>query len=170
MYSKTVKLKDNESLAKINQETGEVIVVGNRANNIPDGKEVFEPNGRFQKSYTKTWEYLDKVLSPLEFKVTAKLCRMAQINTNSLEPLNDETTAVTLAQEFDLDHRKAKKLFRRLFELGVYAKFEAYKPSIKYTKYWLLNPYLSFNGKIINSDIRLLFVGTILEKVYNNKL
>lgn len=169
-YKQTIELANNESLAKVNNETGEVTTVKKKLNNLPEGKEVFEPEGIFRKDYTKTWEYLDKTLTPLEFKVVAKLCRMAKMNTNSLEPLNDETTALKLSEEFNIDHRTSKKLFKKLFELGVYAKFEAFKPDVPYTKYWILNPYLSFSGKIINSDIKLLFTGTVLEKVYNNRL
>ena len=170
MYTQEIKLKHNEIAATIDVETGEVKSLMKRPNNIPDGKEIFEPDGLFKKDYTITWEFLDKVLTPLEFKVVAKLCRMAKMNTNSLEPLSDETTAQKLSEEFNIDRRVSNKLFFFFFELGVYAKFEAFKPDIPYTKYWILNPYLSFSGKIINSDIRHLFYGTVLEKVYNNRI
>ena len=169
-YVANIALNHNEIPAKVNGDTGEVTVIKKRGSNIPEGKEVFEPDGIFKKDYTKSWEYLDKVLTPLEYKVVSKLCRMAKMNTNSLEPLNDDTTALALSEEFNIDHRTSKKLFKRLFDLGVYAKFEASKPDIPYTKYWIVNPYLSFSGKLIDSDIRLLFVGTIIEKVFSGKM
>jgi|GEM_PF-3464124 len=169
-YSKEVKLQDNEIPAKINVETGEVVPVKSRTNNIPEDSVIFAPSARFRKDYTKAWEYLDSVLTPLEFKVVHKLCRMAKMNTNSLEPLNDETTIPTLVVEFSIGKNKVKPLFAKLLELGVYGKFEVHKKEIPYTKFWILNPFLSFSGKIIKSDIAKLFVGTVIEKAFNSTL
>jgi len=170
MYKQEVKLQDNERIMKVNSETGEVTTIPKRMNNIPENRHVFEPDAIFRKDYTKSWEYLDKVLTPLEFKVVAKLCRMAKMNTNSLEPLNDNTTIQSIAEEFNIGRNKVSPLFNKLFKLGVYAKFEAYKPVVPYTKYWILNPYLSFSGKLIHSDIARLFIGTIIEKEFNKEL
>ena len=170
MYKQEVKLQDNERIMKVNSETGEVTTIPKRMNNIPENRHDFEPDAIFRKDYTKSWEYLDKVLTPLEFKVVAKLCRMAKMNTNSLEPLNDNTTIQSIAEEFNIGRNKVSPLFNKLFKLGVYAKFEAYKPDVPYTKYWILNPYLSFSGKLIHSDIARLFIGTIIEKEFNKEL
>lgn len=170
MYKTEFKLEQDEIPAKVNTRTGETKLINTRSNNIPNGKEVFEPDGIFRKDYTKSWEFLDKVLTPLEFKVVAKLCRMAKMNTNSLEPLSDDTTMVFIAEHFNIGKNKVAPLFKKLFQLGVYARFEAYKPDVPYTKYWILNPYLSFSGKIIHSDIAKLFIGTIIEKEYNKSV
>lgn len=91
---------------------------------------------------------------------------MAKMNTNSLEPLNDSTTQIMIAQEFNIDHRKSKKIFDKLYNLGVYAKFDIAKVEVTYTKYWILNPYLSFGGKLVESDIANLFIGTQLTNEY----
>lgn len=166
-YTTELRLKSNEVAAKINLTTGETTTVSKKVNNLPNDKEVFLPEGVFRKDYTKSWEFLDKVLTPLEFKVVAKLCRMAKMNTNSLEPLNDDTTIQVIAKEFSIGRNKVTPLFKKLFDLGVYAKFEVSKPDLPYTKYWILNPYLSFSGKLIHSDIAKLFHNTIIEKEYN---
>lgn len=168
-YETKLQLYAHELPAKVNAFTGETTILGaaHRSNNIPEGKEIFEPDGIFRKDYTKSWEFLDRALSPLEFKVVAKLCRMAKMNTNSLEPLNDDTTIAVIAKEFKIGRNKVSPLFNKLFKLGVYAKFEAYKPDVPYTRYWILNPYLSFSGKIISSDIAKLFIGTTIEIEYN---
>lgn len=168
-YKVEYVLDNNELPAKVDATTGETQILTKR-NNIPEGKEVFEPDGIFKKDYTKSWEFLDRVLTPLEFKVVAKLCRMARMNTNSLEPLNDDTTVNYIADYFSIGRNKVAPLFKKLFKLGVYAKFEAYKPDVPYTKYWILNPYLSFSGKIIHSDIAKLFVGTTIEMEYNKRV
>lgn len=170
MYTQEVKLNDNEKIVRVNVETGEVTSIPKRTNNLPENRSVFEPDAIFRKDYTKSWEYLDKVLTPLEFKVVAKLCRMAKMNTNSLDPLNDNTTIQAIAEEFNIGRNKVSPLFNKLFKLGVYAKFEAYKPDVPYTKYWILNPYLSFSGRLIHSDIARLFIGTVIEKEFNREL
>ena len=169
-YKKEIDLNDNESAAKINLDTGEVTEFISKSSNVPEGKVIFEPKAIFRKDYTKAWEFLDKELTPLEFKVVSKLCRMAKMNTNSLEPLNDETTIPVLVDEFNISKNKVKPIFNKLFKLGVYGKFDIYRKEFPYTKHWILNPYLSFSGKIINSDIAKLFIGTEIEKAFNNKV
>lgn len=160
MYNTTIKLKDNERAAKVNIETGEVNVVSSKNNNIPDGKERFESAANFHKLYPKSWKFLKARLTTLEFNVAFELALMAKANTNSLEPLNDETTVNQLVERFNIGRNKVTPLFNKLFRLGVYAKFEVYDVTKPYTKYWILNPYLMFTGKIIESDIANLFRGT----------
>lgn len=167
MYNQTIKLKHNEKPAKVNIETGEVVEIATRKNNIPQGKQLFgkEEIG-WSKSFNASWEFLDEVLTDLEFRVVNRLCRMAKANTNSLEPLDDETTSVELSEYFKIDRRKSKKLFKKLYELGVYGRFSVKKEDIPYTNYWVLNPYLTFQGSTIQSDIASLFKGTRLTNEY----
>src|SRR5574343_271116 len=167
MYNQTIKLKHNEKPAKVNIETGEVVEIDTRKNNIPQGKQLFgkEEIG-WSKSFNASWEFLDEVLTDLEFRVVNRLCRMAKANTNSLEPLDDETTSVELSEYFKIDRRKSKKLFKKLYELGVYGRFSVKKEDIPYTNYWVLNPYLTFQGSTIQSDIASLFKGTRLTNEY----
>lgn len=169
-YEQTVKLPHNKKLASVDMETGEVIEIPVRKNNIPEGKEFFgkEEKG-WRKSFDHSWEFLEEVLTDLELRVVQKLCRLAEMNTNSLKPLNDDTAINTIAEEFNVGRNKVTPMFKKFFKLGIYAKFEAYKPDVPYTKYWLLNPYLSFGGKLIDSDIAKLFAGTILEKEYSRR-
>ena len=92
---------------------------------------------------------------------------MAEAYTNSLEPLNDETTINQLASLFGISRNKVTPTLKKLFQLGVYAKFEVVKPDVPYTKYWILNPFLSFNGRTLDSDIANLFIGTVIEKEFH---
>jgi len=170
MYSKTVKLKDNESLAKIDLETGELIELAFKPNNIPDDKEVFEPNGIFKKDYTNSWKFLNRELKPIEFKAAHTLALMAKAHTNSLEPLNDETTIPQLMEILDVSKNKVKPILDRLWDYGVYGRFDVKEAHIPYTKYWVFNPYLSFNGKLIHSDIARLFRNTHCAKAFNNNM
>lgn len=170
-YEKTAKLRHHEKLAKIDTWTGEVKEIADRPNNIPKDKQFFgKEETEWKKSFTPSWDFLETVLSDLELRVTMKLCRLAKMNTNSLEPLSDETTQMEIAKVFNIDRRKAKLLFEKLHQLGIYAKFDIVKENVPYTKYWILNPYLSFGGKMINSDIATLFEGTKLTNEYYKRL
>ena len=168
-YTKQIRLKHYETPAKINVYTGEVTKVVNH-NNIPVGKELFEPNAMFRKSFDATEEFLDDVLTPLEFKVVARMCRMSKMNTNSLEPLSDSSTILEIAEELHINRRDVSKILDKLYDLGVYGKFEICKENTGYTKYWILNPYIRFQGKTISSDIKHLFEGTKIHNHYVNYL
>lgn len=162
-------LQNNEKLGIVNMETNAIKYIEKRANNIPEGKEIFEPSGIFQKNYTKSWKFLQSKLTPFEFKVAFQLAMLAKANTNSLEPLNDDMTVNQLADLFNISRNKVTPILAKLFKLGVYGKFEVVKPSVPYTKYWVLNPYLSFSGKLIYSDIANLFKGTTIEIEYSKE-
>ena len=167
-YVAELKLKHHELPAKVDASTGELISVGNnrRPNNIPEGKEHHLPKEKFFKPYPKTWSFLYTVLTDLEFKIVFKLCSMAKMNTNSLEPLNDEIAMAEIARIFEINKNTVGPMFKKFYNLGIYANFDVKKVDVPYTKYWILNPYLAFNGKLITSDIAKLFVGTMIEKQY----
>ncbi len=171
MYTQTIKLKDNELPAKVNVETGEVKEITHKKNNLPEGKEIFGKNEiGWRKSFDHSWDFLETVLTDMELRICLKLARMAKLNTNSLEPLSDETTQIEISKLFNMDRRRCDIVFKKLHNLGIYAKFDIVREDISYTKYWILNPYLSFGGKLINSDIANLFKGTKLTNEYYKRL
>lgn len=164
MYEKTVKLKHNEVAAKIDMETGEVIRVSKKVNNIPNDKEIL--SGEFHKTFDGPLDYLVDILKPMEMKVLLKLMRMAKMNTNSLEPLSDRTTVRELSEYFGVSKNKINPVLKRLFELGVYGKFQVVRKDLEHTRYWVLNPYLSFKGRLVRSDIAALFKGTRIHEIH----
>lgn len=168
-YKYEFNLPHNCGPAMINKETGLTSEIAVRPNNIPEDKEIFEPKGTFKKDYTNSWKFLDKHLTPLEYKAAHTLAMMAKANTNSLEPLNDETTLKELMEILNVSINKVKPILAQLFEFGVYGKFQVKEAHIPYTKYWVFNPYLSFSGKIINSDISNLFRKTHCAKAFYDK-
>jgi len=168
-YTATIPLYHNEEAAAINLETGVLRTIPKKVNNIPEDKEIFEPQGIFKKDYTNSWKFLDKHLSPLEYKAAHTLAMMAKANTNSLEPLNDETTLRELMEILNVSINKVKPILEKLFDFGVYGKFQVKEAHIPYTKYWVFNPYLSFSGKIIGSDISNLFKNTHCAKAFYDK-
>lgn len=169
MYTQEVKLADNESVMKVNKETGEIKEVIKRPNNIPEGKELFEPDALFKKDYTKSWKFLQKHLTPLEMSASMALALMAKANTNSLEPINDETGVREISKRINVSVNKVTSVLKKLYDLGVYAKFSVSKIDMPFKKFWILNPYLSFSGKLIHSDIAELFIDTHIERAFHDE-
>lgn len=177
-YKPNVQLKHNEIPAAVSVDTGEIRVINQRPNNLPEGKEIWNGNGKFAKLYDKAWNYMLEVFSPLEFKIIAQMISMASINSNSLKPLNDNTTINELATTFNIHRNSVTKLFTKLSNHGIYAEFNFHKaplsfdpndpstfnnPSIE-CKYWVLNPYIIFRGKTIDSALVDLFRSSKLSK------
>lgn len=167
-YSVEVGLNHNERVAKINLETGELKVNPIKLNNLPEDSIIFEPDAFFKKHYTTSWNYLRNELTNIEFAAALRLAIMAKANTNSLEPLNDNTTLSTLVEVLGVSINKVNTVLKKLFDLGVYGKFEIVDASKGYTRYWLFNPFLSFSGQIIKSDIANLFKGTKVALAFYN--
>lgn len=174
-YEQTFRLKHNESPAKINRETGEVLELKKphqayRKRDEEDDRIVFESKAMFTKTYTMAWTYLNRVLEPHEYKAAHRLALKAKAYTNSLEPLNDETVITVLVEELGISKNRVKVVLKKLFELGVYGKFEVANPNKEYTKFWILNPYLSFNGKVISQSITNLFKDTTIAKAFRGEI
>ena len=163
-----IKLESNELPAKVNSETGEIKTITARGNNIPDGRELHNPEGKFTKAYEEAWDYLLDHLSDKEMVIVTRMMHMARPSSNSLEPLNDSTSINELAETFHIHRNHVKKIFDNLMNNGVYAefKFGAYD-GIRH--YWVLNPYISFKGKTIDSGIADLFRETRIAKLCNKK-
>ncbi len=170
-YEQTLKLKHNELPAKINAETGELVPLRKKRTQ-PEGNDtiVFEPKATFHKSFTKSWIYLDKILKPHEYKAAHKLAFKAKAFTNSLEPLNDDTLINILVEELGVGKNQVKQVLQKLFVLGVYGKFEIAEYGKPFTKYWILNPYLSFNGKVINKSVAELFKNTLVAQAFRGEI
>jgi hypothetical protein len=181
-YKKENMFKHYEVPAALNPDTGELRVINPRPNNLPEGKEIWNTSGKFAKLYDKAWNYMLEVFSPLEFKIVAQMISMASINSNSLKPLNDNTTINELASTFNIHRNSVTKLFTKLSNHGIYAEFNFHKapnsfdpndpstfntPSIE-CKYWVLNPYIIFRGKTIDSALVDLFRDSKLSKYVDN--
>lgn len=160
MYEQTVRLEHNEVAAKVNLETGELQEVKKRPNNIPRSKEVFDYDKAWFKSYEKSWLFLVDNLKSHELKIALKMASMTEFSTNSLAPLDDKMQLKQLSEMFNIGINQVKKSFENLFKIGVYASF-------KYSHYrrgpveeWVFNPFISFKGKLVDSDLKNLFVNT----------
>lgn len=176
-----VKLKNHEALQVVDTITGEV-----KAPEVTEGKQKnvkrWIPNVQFYKTYPKAWDLLETQLSATEIKVAMKLAFMAKPVTNTLRPLNPETTTTELANILGQNRKTIRKIIDKLFSLGVigmyqvgeiitdddkdfYTKAELTKMDSEVRKYWIFNPYLSFNGKYIHNDVPNIFQHTYYAKV-----
>ena len=160
MYEQTIKLQHNEIAAKVNLETGELQEVKKRPNNIPQGKEKFNYDQAFIKSYEKSWEFLVNNLKKHELMVAVLMSTMTEYSTNSLAPLDDTVQMNHLSEKFGIGINQVKSTFKRLMDVGVYASFRYghYKRGI--VTEWVFNPFISFKGKLVDSDLKNLFLNT----------
>lgn len=168
IYNTPINLQNNEGLAKVNKETGEMQTIKTGINSNRSNPEVVKHNAneKFIKNYTKSWELLASQTRPIEYKVAHMMSQMTKMITNSLEPLNDETTIREIAEKFTISTGKVKLIIDKLFKLGVYGKFECYNEGERHSKYWVFNPYLSSNGPVMNKNSRDLFSNTLFAKIY----
>lgn len=167
MYSPNLNLKHSErvlSYSKVDLRTGECEDVKVGLPKVRKPKDVtmdyFDSNQSFRRSFTKAWNLLREMTDDKELLVAYMLAEKAKAYTNSLEPLNPEWTKVQLSEELGIDRRIVGGIIDKLFRLGVIGKFEVYNRNEDYKNYWIFNPYLSFNGKVIKKDVHALFSGT----------
>lgn len=178
-YNSEIRLNHNELPAKVNSETGEITIVplvhSDRIRHKISSSDLveFEPGLAFRKDYNLSWKFLDENLNPTEFKAAWKLAIMAKANTNSLEPLSNDTTLKDLAVFLSIGKNQIDKILKRLWSLGVYGKFEVADADKPFKRFWILNPYLSFSGKYIDGSIKTIFDGTkicmYIKEVYKEK-
>ena len=173
MYTKTISLKDNESAAKVDKETGDIKIYTSIINSIPIDKELWLKSHTFSKMFTHSWKFLSKKLNSDELKVLVIMVTMANHGTNSMPPLNDSVSMRRLEEHFGIRREKMPKILDNLYRIGCYGKFKVATVEEPYKQYWILNPYISFKGKIIPKDIARLFNGTMVEiefmKAYNSE-
>lgn len=162
MYEQTIKIEDNESIMKVNKDTGEVKEVKKRLNNIPNGKSLLDYTD-FSIVNNKALNALSTFLTNEEIGIITKMINRADFNSNSLKPLSDETSIRSLAEEFSIGKNKVSTIFKRLFEIGVYAHIRIHEDNL--SEYWILNPYISWKGKLKDDSIFAHFSSTKIAKL-----
>lgn len=165
MYTQTIKLKDNELPAKINVETGEVKDVDHKKNNIPEGKSKLNYDN-FSIINNDMLKVLLEECSTTEIKIILHMIYMSNFNSNSLTPLNNETSNSELSRVFNINDKTVKTVFEKLKFLGVYLQLNI--TEIDGAKeYWVLNPYISWKGKLKSDSLFLTFKNTRIVKLMN---
>lgn len=161
-YTQTVKLRDDESLAKIQVSTGEIIEVPKKVRAIPEGKIKMRYEA-FHLTNDRAMELLWTLVSPEEYAIVGRMATMADFRTNNLKPLNDETSIRELSRVFNINKARVGPMLKRLFDLGVYANVKVVNGTM--CEYWVLNPYISFKGQFVDESLASHFNRTIFSKV-----
>lgn len=162
MRTEEIKLADNEIPAKLNIETGEVQPINKRPNNIPEGKSRLDYED-FGIINLKMLPILRKYLTHTEISIVVTMILKADYNSNSLAPLNNETSIRDLSEIFNISPTIVKKTFAKLFNLGVYAQLRIATDTGN--EFWILNPYIYWKGKLKDDSIFKHFAGTDISKL-----
>jgi biotin operon repressor len=165
MYEQTVKLRDDQKLAIVTSDGEFIKLTHKRPNNLPKGKSVHNLNDEFYKGYVSADIALMKILTPLEYRVVSMMKVRSKMNTNSLDPLSDESSLNEIAKELDIHRNSVSKIISKLRDIGVFANFEVTNQYGKRVKSWILNPVISFKGKVISDEIIGLFSDTMITKL-----
>lgn len=162
-----VNLKHNERLLKLNQETGETVEITTPGKTRNPFAQAFDlPD--FVKQYKTSWQLLQTQTTRTEYAVAEMMCKRIIRFTNSLQPLNDDTTIGQLADAFGISAGKVKATLEKLFRLGVYARFEVseWEGDFIHKKYWVFNPFLATRDRYIDSRTASLFSNTTFAKIH----
>jgi hypothetical protein len=164
MYTKEVKLNHNEIACKLNVETGVFKKVNNRPNNIPEGKSINKIDKFFKMNVTLINKLKSSgLLNMEEIGIITYMSTIAEWNTNSLKPLNNDTSSRMLEDFFLISKNRVKKVLDRLFKLGVYMQVKIHKDDL--VDYWVLNPNISWKGTLAEDSIFLHFEGTVINSL-----
>lgn len=164
-YEKTIKLKHTEFIQIVDQKTGEVKKDYSKTKMGNPAMATVNKGHSYQKSYNKIWQKMIEagLFTTEECGVAFRLGLMASPFNNVL-PYNDETSISEFARIFGIDRRRMKPILQKLFKLGVYGEWKIHKHSKGECKSWIFNPYLFFNGTVIDKTILQMFQDTTVYK------
>ena len=164
MYIQEVKLQHNESIMILNKNTGEAVelVSKTKSNNIPVDKSKLSYQ-HFNIVNSDLFKKLNKYFTMEELGIIAYMASIAEFNTNSLKPLCDDTSLRELGDIFNTSKDRVGKIFTKLFRFGVYLQIKVYKNELK--EYWVLNPNISWKGRLKDDSIFKHFSNTDISKL-----
>lgn len=163
-YQEKISLKHHERPAKIDLNTGEVKEIKSK-NKLPEGKEKYQEKfmtDSFSKLNMRVLPFLHESFNSIELKIILKMIELTEFNTNSLNPLNNDTSLRELSKLFDVGINQIKKYLEHLYLMGVFAQFKIYKENKE--EYWILSPYISWQGENIDTALKANFKNTKIEK------
>lgn len=162
MYTQTVKLQDNEVLMKTNTETGELKDLPKNNNHLPEGMSKLKYSD-FSIVNNNTIKQLSNFLNNEELGVIMHMISISDFNSNSLNPLCDELSIRDKASILNIKKDKVKQITDKLFRLGVYLSIRVYENQEK--EYWVLNPNISWRGRLVKDSIFIHFKDTMITKL-----
>ena len=165
-YNQTPLLK-NEDTGKLTQAITMSKEYAKR--NIPDGKVVHAPGAQYNKSYSNVRLFLDRELTTRELGILSRIKTLV-INKkfNNLKPLSDKTTVLELAKFFKVGKNTITPIITKFKFLGIIGVIEIVQTT-DIGKYWILNPYITYNGKLIDEVLAVTFKGTHIYQAFLDK-
>lgn len=165
-YNQEIELYHHEVPAALNPETGEIREIVNHFGKKRNPNMSYHNNRKvFRKTYDNAWNLLRTQTTTREFGIAQVLALKAQAFTNSLKPLGEELTVIEIAEELGENRNTIMKVINKFFELGVIGMFSVSSKDKKVIRYWVFNPYLTFNGKIVEKGLSELFAETVYANV-----
>lgn len=158
-YKRNIGFNHDEAPARINLKDGTVTQV--KVQTFPEGQRLHRGT-KYSKVEDAAIAYLEKELTNVELAVVFKMIRCTEYATNSMKPLNNESTVRELSDQFGIGINSVAKVFKKLFDYGVYAQFKVAKEDAK--EFWIMNPYLCFKGRFIKDSLWENFKGTKIER------
>ena len=163
MYTTNLRLKHNEIPAKVDIDTGEVLTINRRPNNFPDGKSKLDYDN-FSIINNNMLRVLFDECNGNELKVILHMVYMSEFGNNSLKPLGDELSYRELGKIFNIDDKTIKTILGKLKYLGVYLQLNITEVDGA-KEYWVLNPYISWKGKLKTDSLFITFANTRIVKL-----
>jgi len=159
-----ISLNHEEILGKLNSATGEFIGIPVKSNNLPKNVSI----KRMKNFFKMNTLLINKLkhsglLNMEEIGIITYMSTIAEWNTNSLKPLNNDTSTRMLADFFMINRNKVNKVLDKLFKLGVYMQVKIHKDDV--IDYWVLNPNISWKGTLANDSLFSHFEGTIINSM-----
>jgi len=161
----TIGVNHDEVPMVMNKRTGDIKEVRTRSKNMNNDKIKFNLIKNFTRMNTKAWNLLETQLNAKELAVAYKLAKMAEAFSNELSPLSSKTSVSMVADHLGENRRTIMKYIDKLFDLGVLGEFKVSNRREKNHKVWVFNPYLSFNGNVIDKGMKKLFQDTYYANV-----
>lgn len=143
-----------------------IVVIEPEIGEVPEGKEVFQPESPFKYVSDTSWKYLSSLLTPEEYWAALKLGFMAEDVTNVIPQLSDTTPNGDLAAALGVSIDNVTEVIDRLRSLGVFGSFGVQKINPPSPKFWVFNPYLSFSSEGVDVRVWHLFRGTHVYQAY----
>lgn len=161
-YTTSVTLKHNQKPAYEDMETGEYKTLTRRPANIPVGMQKL----KYKSFSILNGNFIPKVghfFSNEELGVIFHMISIADFNTNSMKPLCDDLSIRDKAVYLNIKKDKVKVITDKLFKMGVYLSIKVYENEEK--EYWVLNPNISWKGRLVQDSIFLHFQETAISKL-----
>ena len=166
-YTRLISLNNNELLAIINIETGEIHIENTNKRNLKEEKSKLDYEDFSivnNKAIKKIIEF--DLLENDEIGILYHMISLTEFNTNSLKLLNNHTTNIELCEQFKIGKNRISKVFGKLYKLGIFLSYRVYENENK--EYWVLNLNISWRGRIKNDILFEFFKNTLISKLLNS--